>query len=296
MTAAKRLARRLPRNLRGTLLGMRRITVRTFSRLFPSHSFADTAHELIRLESLPRHVEFETLLDGVPIKAFDTLAYVSTYTELFRTEIYKFRAKSQSPFVVDCGANIGLSVIYFKRLYPKANIVAFEPDPYLFGLLEGNVRALDLDDVTLVPKGVWSTDGELHFVADPTFGLGGRVAESQGDPMVARVPVTRLRQYLDRNVDFLKLDIEGAECEVIKDCADLLGNVENIFVEYHSFAGSKQCLGELMHSLSSAGFRLHIQCVGRQFRNPFLSVSSYENGMDMQLNIFGMRPGERSQE
>ena len=64
---------------------------------------------------------------------------------------------------------------------------------------------------------------------------------------------------MNKHVDFLKLDIEGAETTVIKDCADYLGNVDNIFVEYHSFLSEKQTLDELLNILKKTNFRVQIQ-------------------------------------
>lgn len=269
--------------------GTYRVAVQTFSRLFPTHVFKSPRNELIRVGLLPRHTEFDVCLDGTRIRVFDRLAYISHYNELFGRQIYRFRARSENPYILDCGANVGLSVIYFKKLYPDSTVVAFEPDPSMFGLLQNNIRALSLSDVTAIPRGVWSSDGDLSFVPDTELGLGGRVVEEAGVDNSIRVPVTRLRRYLDRHIDFLKLDVEGAECEVIADCADLLGSVDNIFVEYHSFADRRQCLGQIMRVLADAGFRLYVESGGASSRNPFVRLASYENRMDMQLNIFGMR-------
>ena len=51
-----------------------------------------------------------------------------TYRELFCKEMYQFNSLSDEPVILDCGSNIGLSVLYFKTIYPKAKVWAFEPD------------------------------------------------------------------------------------------------------------------------------------------------------------------------
>jgi hypothetical protein len=88
-------------------------------------------------------------------------------------------------------------------------------------------------------------------------------------------------------IDLLKLDIEGAEFSVLRDCRDMLCNVEHLFVEYHSFTDKDQDLPELLGLLTASGFRLHLQPVSFSER-PFLRRHSYL-GMDMQVNVFASR-------
>lgn len=99
---------------------------------------------------------------------------------------------------------------------------------------------------------------------------------------------TRLSKYLMQKVSFLKLDIEGAEYEVLHECRELLGNVQNIFVEYHSFADKKQELSGILKILENAGFRYYIEHIGVKSHHPFIGISNYV-GFDNQLNIFGYR-------
>jgi hypothetical protein len=85
----------------------------------------------------------------------------------------------------------------------------------------------------------------------------------------------------------LKLDIEGAEVDVLLDAAGHLGGVQNLFVEYHSYVGKEQRIDEILRVLQQAGFRVHLQpeLVADQ---PFVQqLESY--GMDHRVNIFGFR-------
>ncbi len=66
--------------------------------------------------------------------------------EIFLDEIYKQNLPSK-PYIIDCGANIGLSVIYMKRFFPGAEIIAFEPDEQNFKFLEENVRSFGFSGV-----------------------------------------------------------------------------------------------------------------------------------------------------
>jgi len=103
------------------------------------------------------------------------------------------------------------------------------------------------------------------------------------------VRAVRLRSYLaNEPVDLLKIDIEGAETLVLEDCADLLPNVERLFVEYHSFEGRPQTLHQLLAVLSNAGFRVYVAAVDGSTQS-FVRQARYL-GMDMQLNVFATRP------
>lgn len=241
-------------------------------------------HALKKLKRLPRYTPGTIKLFGfdAKIEFVDAASFLFMYSEIFAQQIYRFNARHQEPVIIDCGANIGLSVIYFKRLYPKSHIIAFEPDINVFGVLKNNMRKFGFSDVELVNKALWSSETTLEFMAEGAD--GGRIMQLEPDKERYQVPTVRLRDYLSQRVDFLKLDIEGAETEVLKDCQDLLGNIEHLFVEYHSFVKKPQNLHTIMNILADTGFRLHIH-------PPVTSPQPFyyrhvHLGMDMQLNIF----------
>jgi FkbM family methyltransferase len=240
---------------------------------------------LARLRGLPRYQPTTTDILGRAVELVDSLSFIYMFEEIFEREIYRFNAETESPYVLDCGSNIGLSVIYCKQLYPRARVVAFEADDEIFAVLKRNVERWELNEVELVCRAVWSEETTLNFKHEGAD--GGRIeraGESANDKSVRTV---RLRDYLDRRVDFLKVDIEGAETETLKDCADRLHNVENLFVEYHSFDGERQTLDALVRVLAEANFRLHVHSPNASPR-PFVR-RDLNAGMDLQLNIFAFR-------
>src|SRR5512134_1625936 len=80
--------------------------------------------------------------------------YYVLYKDLIVNQIYRFEALRPDPCILDCGSNIGLSILYFKRLYPKARIIGFEPDPAVLHYLQDNVSANGLTDVKVVQAAV----------------------------------------------------------------------------------------------------------------------------------------------
>lgn len=247
-----------------------------------------------RLSSLRAQPDFTvktTDILGPPLRLISNHAFAFLYREVFGRQIYRFQADSATPYILDCGANIGLSTIYFKRLYPRATVICFEPDLQAYEALQENTGSFGLDDVTLINKGLWDREAELNFQADPQS-TSGRVSQSdvhsEASPGTDSVSVTSLRNYLDRPVDFLKMDIEGAEAVVLRDCQDLLSEVQCLFVECHSYAGQPQHIAEVLAIMSAAGYRLYVESWSAISRQPFVKCEVYK-GMDTALNVFGIR-------
>lgn len=239
--------------------------------------------ELRRLRKLPRRQPTRSNLLGFPLEIPDAASFLAMRHEIFERGIYQFRSSSDSPRIIDGGANIGLGVIYFKRMWPHSQVIAFEPDPYIYSVLQKNVEHNNCAGVELVKKALWSSSTMLHWAPDNAD--AGRVVEDGSNSV--QVPAVRLRDYLQEPTDLLKLDIEGAEWEVLRDCADYLTNVRNAFVECHSFTNKPQNLHSILTLLHERGFRYFVEPVSTALQ-PFVERPNYM-GMDMQVNVYASR-------
>lgn len=215
----------------------------------------------------------------------DSRSFVFMYREIFDKEIYKFKSKNKTPLIIDCGANIGLSALYFKKRYPQSEIIAFEPDKKVFEILKKNVLSRKYSDIKLINKALWKDNSVLNF--KPDHADGGKICSSLNENTI-KIESVRLRDFIDREIDFLKIDIEGAEYEVLKDCKDKLHLVNNIFIEYHSFTNEQQYLNEILTILRDTGFRVNIESVSIRQSHPFIKIEDVNN-MDMQLNIYAYK-------
>jgi FkbM family methyltransferase len=217
----------------------------------------------------------------------DGASFLSAYQQIFERELYSFSTSRENPKIVDCGANIGLCILYWKQLYPTAQITAFEPDAKVFETLVWNCKHWELTNVELINKAVWSSETELPFWSEGAD--AGRLLEDSelNDKSSITVVTANLRDYLQGAVDFLKLDIEGAETEVLLHCADCLHRISHLFVEYHSFVGKEQGIDAILRVLRHADFRIHIQ-PELVSQKPFMEQLNNE-GMDQRLNIFAYR-------
>jgi FkbM family methyltransferase len=141
--------------------------------------------------------------------------------------------------IIDAGANIGLSALFFLRTYPRAHVVALEPDPANFRLAARNLRDFT-NRCTLVPAALWSEPGELA-IERGAFGDGREWATRVTpdlDGVSPRVSAHSVRSLMDQfhlsTVDLLKIDIEGAEEAVFgSDDLGFLEDVRCIAIELH---------------------------------------------------------------
>lgn len=245
-----------------------------------------------QVRTLKRFTDGQTQLFGHPFRFPDNRGFLHSLEEIFTEEVYKFRAATPAPLIIDAGANIGLSVAYFKRLYPGATIIAFEPDPSIFQILHQNINALGLQQVEARNAAAWIADTELEFFSEGSLAGSTETAFIDGARKYT-VKAERLKNYLaGKPVDFLKIDIEGAENTVVPDLEPELNNVQHLFLEYHSLPGKEQMLGELLNVVKRAGFRYTIKSAAAPARYPF--TDRIRTGFDLQLNIFCYREETRA--
>lgn len=244
--------------------------------------------ELRGLQRGPRFRAGEITLEGLTWSYSDAVSFGYAYEQIFRRGLYEFPAMDERPRIIDCGANLGLATLYWKKKYPSAEVLAVEADPEVFAYLRKNVARASVAGVTLTNRAVWHERGVLRFRPDGADGgfLDGRSDEvGAGLIEVEAVPLSEL--VGDRPVDLLKLDVEGAETDILVNQEAALSRVRRIFVEHHSLLGRPQRLEELLAVLARAGFRYHLQPELVSAR-PF-AERKCDSGMDQRLNIFAWR-------
>jgi FkbM family methyltransferase len=206
-------------------------------------------------ERTPRLTPGEIELGPYSLRYSDLLTLCPQWHDIFVLGSLAFETTVASPRILDCGANVGLASLFYKRRYPAARITAFEADPAIAALLAHNVRANGAADIEVVAAAVWTEAGEISFQADGAD--GGAVASSSDGRSIAavRVPAIRLADRLaGERIDLLKLDIEGAEVAVLADCASVLQNVNAILLEVHEFDPDRRTCPELLQFLGGCGF------------------------------------------
>jgi FkbM family methyltransferase len=164
--------------------------------------------------------------------------------EIFNKEIYFVELENDnlSPVIFDLGAHIGLSILYFKLKYPNSKIVAFEPNSNIFPILQENVELNNLTNMELHNIALGSKDEIRTFYIDNSgndaFSTGSFSKDAWNGAQKStpiNVKCEQLSKYIVEDVDILKMDIEGAETEVLKELIEnnKLKYIQNILIEYH---------------------------------------------------------------
>jgi FkbM family methyltransferase len=179
-----------------------------------------------------------------------TSALSSQYGEIFLKRHYCCGPLRDRPVIVDCGGNIGLSAIWFAQSYPGADITVYEPDASLCEILERNLSGARCTGVRVVNAAAWVSDGEIAF--DATGDDSGKVDPSGK----TRVRAVDLALALPERVDLLKLDIEGAEFEVLEHLLNTgsSARVNHTAVEFHPTRRSMPQMIRILGRLQESGF------------------------------------------
>lgn len=182
----------------------------------------------------------ETKLGKYSIKYINSIEYHSIKREIWTQNSYYFESKKENPLIIDIGSHIGISVLYFKSLFPNSKILAFEPNPITFKLLEESIESNGIQDVEVINKAVWKEDGIKKFYIDGkenSWHSNSSFLESSwtGKEITKEISVqtTRLDEYITEDIDMLKIDTEGSELSILNAHKRFLSKIENIVVEYH---------------------------------------------------------------
>jgi len=194
-------------------------------------------------------VEFQRLI----FHCNDLLSFYMAAKDIFIHQIYAFDSDHPAPTVIDGGGHIGLFTVFVKQRYPNAKVTVFEPDPPSVRLLAKNLSANKIEDVTLIKAGLSKQRGTADFFSDGSDG-----SSLFSDMKNATIRVVPLSAYIGSEVDCLKINIEGAELDVLSEIETKLPLVKNLVIEYHGFPNTGQNLHKILALLDRAGFRYMI--------------------------------------
>lgn len=185
------------------------------------------------------------------------------FREIFLQQQYKFASSRPDPAILDCGANIGMAILFFKRQYPHSTILAFEPNPKVFACLQKNIADNGLKNVHAVNAAVAGTDGKSEFFISSDNSLISSIDTNRGGGVAVMIDFIKLSNELqNRTFDFAKIDIEGAEFEVIDDLKTnkLLHHVnEYVFEYHHNMKGTDLKLSEFLRAFEENRFSYSLE-------------------------------------
>lgn len=174
---------------------------------------------------------------------------------------------SENDTVIDIGAHIGFFSVFAAVRAKKGKVFSFEPVPSNFEMLEENIKLNGLDNVVPINKAISSEGGmrEMVLYRESTAAHSFVYTASAVKNRI-NVETVNLGEFIKENgiqtVDFLKMDCEGAEYEILFRCPpEVLRVVRKISMEYHEIDASRN-LTSLKLFLERAGFRVSVGAGG----------------------------------
>jgi len=182
--------------------------------------------------------------------------------EIFEEEIYRFSTKSIIPTILDIGANVGLSCLYFSGLYPTAKIVAYEPDGNSFECLELNLQGMK---VQLHQAAISNMKGSKTFYTASNSDYNLPIAslyKNEYSSLEVDVDVVDVKSVVSQFdfIDFCKIDVEGEESNIVEGLvkSKLLKKVNEFVIEYHFWIKQKYSFEELIATFSANGYEFKL--------------------------------------
>lgn len=160
-----------------------------------------------------------------------------TYQQVFNAEDYAFEHPTAPQRILDLGANVGYSAVYYHRRFPQAQIVAVEPSPANAAAARANIALAGADrSVTVVESAIWPTASHLVITNPDANAWAFRVAEVEpGTPSsfpASTVPGLMRGFGWDR-INLVKVDIEAAERFLFARDTEWLARVDELVIELH---------------------------------------------------------------
>jgi FkbM family methyltransferase len=238
--------------------------------------------------------KIRTLRVGPYLFSFENIDdFIGLFTEIFLKEAYVLARTHEAITVMDCGANIGVSLLYFKLRAPNAQVTCFEPNPGARSILEKNIQQNGWGkSVTVVPCALGSKTGTTTLFVKHTTASGSDASvanyfdTTKGPVSSISVDVVTLSSFIETQVDLLKIDIEGPELEVLEEVAHAgkLAMVSEIQLEYHYIKDHfTRPLVDMLTLLEKAGFMTFVESIAL----PHHVLHTHKNHAYM---VFAWRP------
>jgi len=154
---------------------------------------------------------------------------------IFVKREYSIKPKKEPSFIIDAGANVGFTAVYFANRFPKARIIAIEPEESNFKLLKKNTEAYP--NIGCIKAGVWSSSTRLRITnlqKDSKWGFQVEETSESGPHTCEAISINQLlTEEKVKTIDIAKIDIEGSEKELFSKNCQWLPKTDLIVIEFH---------------------------------------------------------------
>lgn len=170
-----------------------------------------------------KNLNFNPIKNIYEIYGFKSIVYPDTGVFPDFLNLKKIFKKSNYKNIFDLGAFIGDTAYPLFKIFDPEKVYAFEPDPDNFEILKENIQLNHLEEIVIpIEQGVGKKDGYFYI---QKAGAGSEI-KKQKDENSVKVKVTTIDNFVKKNkikkVDFIKMDIEGAEFDALKGAVKTL--------------------------------------------------------------------------
>lgn len=185
-------------------------------------------------------IHFRHSLFHVSFDEFNLIFEQNPFHLLMEQQQYnRYYSLKKGDVVIDAGGFWGTYALYAaKTVGATGKVFVFEPDSTNRKQLISHLKLNDLNNITLINKGLWDKEDSLPF--NSSGGLGSSFAGAEEDS--EHIDVTSIDIALEeldlKKIDFIKMDIEGAEIEAIRGAENTLKKGTNLAIaSYHIVDG-----------------------------------------------------------
>lgn len=168
---------------------------------------------------------------------------------------------NKNDIVIDVGAHIGLFTLYASQFCTDGKIYSFEPMKENYELLSENIKSNNLKQVEIFNLAVSNSNQEINLYINDDESGHSMFSESNHSTTVNSISLQKF--FDEKNIErcnFLKLDCEGAEYEIIKHLpTSYLQKIDKMVIEYHMADSNPELLIELKKNLSKNNFKFEIK-------------------------------------
>jgi len=190
----------------------------------------------LKLKGNRKLLKVKPILCKHPLYLRTSSTDIRVYTQIFSRKNLDAIWKNSPETIIDAGANIGLASVYYANQFPHSRIIAIEAAKSNIDVLTKNTALYD--NILVIHAALWCKPGILE-VTDPGRGEWAFQVRKTSDfdsanEKVNAITIDQIRKKFDiDSIDFLKVDIEGAERELFTGASEWLQHVSAIHVETH---------------------------------------------------------------
>lgn len=216
---------------------------------------------------------FHSRLDNYTVWYENKQEFRELKREVWGSHSYYVDLDNVRPKIIDIGAHIGMTSLYYAKQYPGATIDAYEPNPLVLPLLEKNIFENMLSDrVHVHNQAVTFAGGSAvlyHESMSSDWQMNANLLGATwiGEPLPEQsvIESVAFADVVGEGADIVKIDVEGAEHELLAQSGAVLEKVQNIVLEYHPHEGAT--LAGTVALLEDCGFECEVWKGAKQVKH-----------------------------